>query len=114
MVCDATKALLEQAGYEVKVALSGQLAVDLYQDGHPDIDLVLLDMAMPGLNGVETLKQLRIIKPDVVVCMRSGFTQRSALDELGAMNVAAVIAKPCSGRELTQKLDDVLSTEGAS
>lgn len=114
MVCDATKALLEQAGYEVKVALSGQLAVDLNQDGHPDIDLVLLDMAMPGLNGVETLKQLRIIKPDVVVCMRSGFTQRSALDELGAMNVAAVIAKPCSGRELTQKLDDVLSTEGAS
>src|SRR5262249_48257054 len=85
---------LRQQGFDVCVAASGDEAVALYRNGQPNIDLVLLDVRMPGLDGPQTLAVLRQQNPDVRCCFVSGDTGGYNPAELLAMGVADVIEKP--------------------
>ena len=61
-----------QHGFAVWVAADGREAVDIYQYHRAEIDVVLLDVCMPGLDGPETLAELRAIDPEVRCCFMSG------------------------------------------
>jgi two-component system, cell cycle sensor histidine kinase and response regulator CckA len=64
--------LLEKLGYRVIEASSGQNALEIFQEKGTEIDLVLLDLIMPGLNGFQTLERLRVMNPEVAVLVCSG------------------------------------------
>ena len=100
--------LMEQAGYEVKVAASGQEALELAASFHPD--LVLLDVMMPGKNGYEVCQSLksdpatRAVK--VVLLSAKGRDVEVAKGlELGA---DAYVTKPFSTRELIEQAKGLL------
>jgi DNA-binding response OmpR family regulator len=100
--------LMEQAGYEVKVAASGQEALELVASFRPD--LVLLDVMMPGKNGYEVCQSLksdpatRAVK--VVMLSAKGRDVEVAKGlELGA---DAYVTKPFSTRDLVAQIRDML------
>jgi CheY-like chemotaxis protein len=65
--------LLEKLGYRVIQAPGGEKAVEHFQEGSPGIDLVLMDMIMPGMNGLQTLERIRELHPGVPIILCSGY-----------------------------------------
>ncbi|MEW6660319.1 MAG: PAS domain S-box protein [Thermodesulfobacteriota bacterium] len=65
--------LLEKLGYRVIQAAGGEKAVELFRDGSPGIDLVLMDMIMPGMNGIQTMERIRNLHPQVPIILCSGY-----------------------------------------
>ena len=102
--------LMDQAGYETKVATNGQEALDLAASFHPD--LVLLDIMFPAKSGYEVCQRLkseantRNIKV-VIVSAKGRDVEVAKAMELGA---DAYIAKPFSTRELVAKVREMLGT----
>ena len=74
MVLEVSKELLESMGYRVYAAGSGQEAIAVYMEKRNEIDLVILDMIMPGISGGETFDRLREINPGIKVLLSSGYS----------------------------------------
>jgi PAS domain S-box-containing protein len=73
MIRELGERILQPYGYHVLTAADGVEALRLYRRWSQVIDLVILDLLMPGLSGLETLRELRQIKPDVRVLISSGY-----------------------------------------
>ncbi len=81
---------LRQHGFVVWLAADGQEAVEMYRDHRPEIDLVVLDVGMPGLDGRDALRALREINPDACCCFmvtHSDFAYERDLLDLGAKRI---------------------------
>jgi CheY-like chemotaxis protein len=88
-------------GFGVRLAADGREALEVYREHGWDIDLVLLDVTMPGeLDGLRTLAALREIDPDVRCCFMSGEFARYPVDVLLERGVLAVLLKPFDLAEL--------------
>jgi CheY-like chemotaxis protein len=98
---------LSAAGFDVRLAASGPEAVAVYREHGRDIDLVLLDVRMPGLDGPQTLAALREIDPTVRCCFMSGQAATYGPDELRALGAVGVIPKPFNLAELGRALRDL-------
>ncbi len=100
-----TARLLEKLGYRVLQAPSGEKALAIFKKRAPKIDLVLLDLIMPGLNGLNTLKHLRALDPKVRVLLLSGYE-----DRVGERLPPEVdfLSKPYSLELLSQKVASAL------
>jgi signal transduction histidine kinase/CheY-like chemotaxis protein len=104
------KRILESLGYEVRTASDGVEAVQLYEKSHNEIDLVILDMIMPRMNGTETFHRMRGIDSGAQIVISSGFSKENDLDVLRECGLAGYIWKPFSRAELSQTVADVLRT----
>ena len=99
--------LLEKLGYQVLEATCGERALEIFAEQPGDIDLVLLDLIMPGLNGMQTLARLRELDPQVKVILCSG------MDETKEENLPAgvsLIHKPVPFEILSQKVAAALES----
>jgi CheY-like chemotaxis protein len=85
---------LEQNGFDVWLARSGREAIDLYRRHTKEIAVVLLDVRMPGLDGLETLEVLRGLNHEVPACFMSSDTGAFEPEELLERGADYVIAKP--------------------
>lgn len=107
LIVETTRATLEAAGYQVNTAAGGAEAVAVYREKADTIDLVILDMMMPGIDGFATKDRLRDINPSVRVIASSGFRRPS--DEGGRMNdVQGFLPKPYSDEQLLRLIRNVL------
>jgi len=80
MVRNMAGTMLEKRlGYEVITACDGFEALDIFRSRKDEIDLVLLDLSMPGMNGWETLAGLRVLRPDIPVILTSGYDEAQAM-----------------------------------
>ena len=98
--------LLRSLGMEVDVTLSGEDALELFKK--EAFDLVILDLTMPRMDGVETLRRLREIDPEVKVIMTSGYTEQEVFSRLVGRNRTEFLPKPFSLNELSQAIENVL------
>jgi two-component system cell cycle sensor histidine kinase/response regulator CckA len=105
----ATRTILEQAGYKVIEAANGHLALDTFRKRVNDIDLVITDMIMPGMNGRELADQIRAIRPDIRLLFTSGYTDDTVLRQSLLQPGALFIQKPYTPQNLTAKVRDALS-----
>jgi len=94
IVRDAAGAMLEHLGFEVFTAEDGVEAVEIFRDRAHDIRLVLTDLSMPRMNGWETLKTLRKIRPDIPVILASGYDEARAMSGDHADQPQAFLSKP--------------------
>ncbi len=103
---------LDKRGLIVRTANSGQDGLDaLGQPGN--VDVVILDVKMPGMDGIETLKAIKMAYPLVEVIMLTGHaTVENAIDgmKLGAFDY---MMKPCEMDELLAKVDEAYSKKEA-
>jgi signal transduction histidine kinase len=103
-VREVTAGILGDLGYRVIEAGSGGAALALL-DHEPAIDLVLLDFAMPGMNGAEVAREARARRPDVPILFVTGYADTAALEEAGE---GGILRKPYVERELAAKLKAAL------
>ena len=109
IVLGVGKQMLERLGYSVLTARSGQEAVDVYKNEPDAIDLVLLDMIMPGMEAGDTYDQLKAVNPAIKVILSSGYS----LDQ----NASAIIDRGCNGfiqkpfnmKILEEKIGEILN-----
>ena len=83
------------------LAANGEQALGIYADRKGDIDLVLLDLVMPGLNGLQTLERLRSFDPEVKVVLCSGLGDT---EEENLPQGVSFIPKPLPLETLSQKV----------
>ncbi|MBU2490890.1 MAG: PAS domain S-box protein [Proteobacteria bacterium] len=100
--------ILEALGYTVFGALSGERALDLVQKKRGRIDLVILDMIMPGMNGAQVFEALSKLSPRPRVLVSSGYSLDGQAQELLARGCQGFIQKPFSLEELSRKLREIL------
>jgi CheY-like chemotaxis protein len=93
-------------GFIVTLARNGQEALDIHSAG--GIDIVLMDVQMPGMDGLTTLKALRVQDPTTLCCFMSGHTGKYTAAELLASGAADIIAKPFHLSELKLVLQNAL------
>jgi two-component system cell cycle sensor histidine kinase/response regulator CckA len=86
--------LLIQEGHSVYTASTGREAVNIYQDSWSKIDLVMLDMIMPEMDGKETFRALREIRPEVKVLLSSGYSPHEEIQDILDGGILGVLHKP--------------------
>jgi PAS domain S-box-containing protein len=104
-----TKDMLERYGYRTLTARDGREALELYEEHARDIDLVLLDMTMPVMDGVETLQALRRLRPEVPVLLSSGHAESEAESRLGDERPSGFIQKPYRPADLAERVRRTLA-----
>jgi len=105
-----TEDILSTLGYRVILAQDGEEAVRIFQERPQDIDLVLMDIAMPRLNGRAAAKAMRVARPDLKVLFTSGYTDRTQVDTLYEEGFSHFIAKPYSMVQLQRTVRKILDT----
>ena len=103
------KQMLERIGYEVLTAADGQIAVEVFQEHSDEIAFVLLDLTMPGLDGVEAYRQIRQIRGDTKVILCSGYNEQDAIQRFAGKGLAGFLQKPFQLKDLLSKLREVIS-----
>ena len=98
--------LLENKGYEVAEAQNGAVALDYVRD-HPEIDLILMDIMMPDLNGVEASRQIRSVCAAPILFLTARTQQRDMRQAYDAGG-DDYLAKPFSHAELMMKVESLL------
>lgn len=110
-ILQMSSAVLEGAGYHVIPARDGASAISLYSRNQSEISAVLLDMMMPGLDGLQTLDELRRINPDVAVIACSGLRTAQREAEVLERGARSFIPKPYTEEQLLQSLCEVLDVD---
>ncbi len=103
--------LLENLGYKVLLAQNGKEAVDIYNREVDEIDLVILDIVMPVMDGREAFEKIIAINPHAKVIMSSGYARNTNMMNMADKGLAGSIAKPFSQLELSKLIAGVLQQE---
>lgn len=101
---DLTVKRLEKRGLKVLGAESGKQALEVLEHSHTDV--VLLDVKMPGMDGIETLRQIRILKPLVEVVLLTGHASVDSGIEGMKLGAFDYLMKPIELEPLIEKLAD--------
>ena len=99
-VREVTRAMLHELGYAVLEAGSGGAALDVLSR-EPKIDLMIVDFAMPGMNGAEVARQAQAKRPSLPILFVTGFSDRSGM---AGVDEAHILAKPFVYDELASKV----------
>ncbi|MFH1351501.1 MAG: response regulator [Pseudomonadota bacterium] len=108
MILEVGERVLEKLGYKVIIARGGKEAVEIYKEKMNEIDLIILDMIMPRMNGGQTFDRLKEINPDLNVLLSSGYHMDQLAKELLARGCTGFIQKPFHVNILSQKLREIL------
>ena len=100
---------LVRKNFDVSTALSGEEAIRMFRVCDPA--LVLLDLAMPGMNGIETLERIKQIKPDVSVIMLSAQSNPELIFKASKLGADDYISKPFEPKELDLRIGRVLDKQ---
>lgn len=103
-VREAIADILSLINVETLTAPDGPTGLAMYQNQMTDIDLVILDLSMPGMSGAETFEKLRQLNPNVVVLLSSGYTQAEATRGFIGQGLAGFIQKPYNATDLIEKV----------
>ena len=110
MVAVISDQMLTRLGHKVFLARSGPDALSIFQEHREKIDLVILDMIMPGMSGAETFERLKAIDPGVNVLLSSGYTPNGPAQDILRRGCRGFIQKPFTIEQLSQKIREILSS----
>ncbi|HEY8578881.1 MAG TPA: response regulator [Beijerinckiaceae bacterium] len=111
-VRETTAAMLSELGYQVSEAGSGRAALERL-DGHNRFDLMVVDFAMPGINGAETAAEARRRFPELPILFVTGYAETTALKRVGAKE-GLILQKPFRSDDLARKVRAVIDSPEAS
>lgn len=107
IIVETLKDQLEIAGHTVITAKDGLSAIDLFNEKHESIDIVLTDLGMPIMGGVDLLEQLKIVNPDVKAIAMTGYLDNLSKSELLEKGFKNVLIKPYKFQELEKTIRNV-------
>lgn len=103
---------LESLGYEVLTAGDGREAIAVYASEQERIDVVLLDMIMPTMNGRDCYAELKRLDPNVNVIATSGFSSPTDLQEMRRLGITAQLPKPYRRADLSKAVSYAIRSGG--
>jgi CheY-like chemotaxis protein len=101
--------MLEILGYDAVLASDGPTALQLYSRQPGEIGLVILDMQMPGMDGLEVFRRLKKMDSSVSVVICSGFAEERKIQQACREGAVGFLAKPFSITDLERKLTSLKS-----
>jgi len=110
VIIDVARDMLEILGYQVIVAHNGQDAIDIYRRRKNEIDMVIQDMVMPGMNGADVFQALKRINPEVKVILASGYVMNKQIAAMIEQGCRAFMSKPFRLEDLSLKVREVLDS----
>lgn len=111
VIIDVGKEILEVLGYKVFTAKSGHEAIRVLSERRDEIDLVILDMIMPGMSGGETFDAIKLMNSNIKVVLSSGYSLDARQTKKLDRNYDGFIQKPYDITTLSQKVKSVLDTK---
>ena len=99
---------LKQQGYPVQTALDGESAIKLVKEGAGDI--IFLDINMPGLDGIETLRRIRKFNTDIPIIMVTAFGTEDRIKESQSLGISGFFPKDKNFLEAATMIETVLKT----
>jgi CheY-like chemotaxis protein/two-component sensor histidine kinase len=105
---DLGKDILENQGYRVATVSSGEEALDYFRRSEHPVDLVILDVVMPGMGGNETYRRLRDFDREVPVLLSSGLTAEESVADVLEEGASGFIPKPYGISDLTRAVSAAL------
>ncbi|MEM8931119.1 MAG: response regulator, partial [Acidobacteriota bacterium] len=108
IVRDVASLMLGNAGFDVIEAESGEQAITLFEKQRRRIGAVLVDLTMPGLDGVETFEALRKIDPEVVAILSSGYSADDIAERYVEIGFASFLHKPYQARTLRRAVIEAI------
>ncbi len=112
IVIGVGRQMLEKLGYSVITAASGQEALEIYPANKDEVQLVILDMVMPGLGAADVYDRLKAINPQVKVLLSSGYGVDQQISEILNRGCDGFIQKPFNMQALSAKIGEVLGSTG--
>ena len=108
-VRDIAYKMLTKAGYRVLQAGSGEQALEVFKNDPGEIDLILMDLGMPGMGGKACLAEIGSLDSKAKILIASGYIQYELTDEIKQLGAAGMVSKPYRRSELLQKVNDLLT-----
>jgi two-component system cell cycle sensor histidine kinase/response regulator CckA len=104
MVRNFAATAIRSLGYAVTTAVDGCDAVEFYAQNWTNIDLVVLDLVMPNMNGEEAFAAFKRVNPDVRALVATGYTEQAVYDRLGEQGISGFVSKPFRIDDLARKI----------
>ena len=98
--------IIQLRNYNVVRAINGQEAIDICIN-NPEIDLVLMDIKMPVMNGFEALEKIKVIRPKLIVIAQTAYSSREDEEKIFKSGFYGYITKPIDREKLFEIIDDV-------
>jgi len=108
MIADIGKRMLEKLGYRVLLAESGINALNVYENHRDSIDMIILDMIMPGMGGSETFDRLKAMEPSVRVLLSSGYSLNGQASQIMKRGCNGFIQKPFNIEQISKTIRKIL------
>jgi PAS domain S-box-containing protein len=108
-VIEVCSEMLESLGYRVESVSNGLEALEVLRTRNIGIDLVILDMVMPRMNGEETFEKIRTLDPDMRVLVSSGYSREAEIEKMMKKGCNDFILKPFDVAALSEKLNIVFN-----
>jgi PAS domain S-box-containing protein len=102
------EAILSHNGLRIIGACDGQDGLDKFQENQQDVSVVLLDLTMPRMGGVEAFRLLRQLRPDLPVVLMSGYNEQDAVQRFTGKGLAGFVQKPFTAVSLTAAIHKAL------
>ncbi|OVE77607.1 hypothetical protein BVX99_02240 [bacterium F16] len=106
-IWDVVIDMLQKLGYTVILAENGLDCVEIYKENADQIDLILLDMVMPQMNGHDAFFKLKEIDPEVKVLVQSGYIQQKEAQDVLNSGALGFLQKPYRMQELAAKIRSI-------
>lgn len=103
------KRMLEHLGHHVSAFTSSEEALSAYQAAPTDFDLVLSDLSMPGMSGIEFAASVRAVRPDALVVIVTGHVQEKDVARAREVGVHKLIQKPHNLAEMARTVTQLLA-----
>ncbi|MGL4619017.1 MAG: response regulator, partial [Chroococcidiopsis sp.] len=110
-VREATKTSLETFNYKVVTASDGIEAIATYAEHRDRIDLILIDMLMPAMDGITTIRTIQKLNPQTKIIATSGLAAQDKFHGMTDVEVKAFLAKPYTAQELLQTIQQALCSQ---
>jgi CheY-like chemotaxis protein len=108
VIVDVTSKIVAGLGYEAMIALGGKEAVEIFSANPGRIDLVIMDMVMPGIGGDQAVEMMRAIDPEIKVIMVSGYLESGGSKAVTHRQGGAFLQKPFRVDALSKTIRELL------
>jgi CheY-like chemotaxis protein len=102
------RAGLQQHGFDVLAVETGEQALEIVRQGEPHVDVMLLDLTLPGMSGESVLRAARGLAPALPIIIASGYATVESQSSWVAAGAVGFVAKPYRVEQVAQKLREAL------
>lgn len=109
-ICELFKKILGLEGYTVLTAQNGYDGIKINEKSNPDI--IILDLKMPKMNGIETLRRIRKKDADVIVIILTGYGDAGTIRNAADLNVYEYMGKPFNNTTIIKIIKEAVASMG--